>query len=52
MYSGTISIDDSDPTAQMFFVFEPTIGDPVDEITIWLNGVRLLKTCDARLDHF
>jgi hypothetical protein len=43
MYSGTISIDDADPTAQMFFVFEPTIGDPVDEITIWLNGVRNAK---------
>jgi hypothetical protein len=41
MYSGMISIDDTDPTAQMFFVFEPTIGEPVNEITIWLNGVRL-----------
>jgi len=38
MYSGMISIDDTDPTSQMFFVFEPTIGEPVDEITIWLNG--------------
>jgi len=44
MYSGMISIDDTDPTAQMFFVFEPTIGDPVDEITIWLNGVSLSDT--------
>jgi hypothetical protein len=38
MYSGMISIDDTDPKSQMFFVFEPTVGDPVDEITIWLNG--------------
>jgi len=38
MYSGTISVDDADSSKQMFFVFEPTIGEPVDEITIWLNG--------------
>jgi carboxypeptidase D len=44
MYSGMISIDDTDPTAQMFFVFEPTIGEPVNEITIWLNGVRHPET--------
>ena len=22
----------------LFFIFQPTIGEPVDEITIWLNG--------------
>jgi carboxypeptidase D len=38
MYSGMISVDDTDPASQMFFVFEPTVGEPVDEITIWLNG--------------
>jgi hypothetical protein len=22
----------------MFFVWEPTIGDPVDEVVVWFNG--------------
>jgi carboxypeptidase D len=38
MYSGLIPIDMEDPSRALFFVFEPTVGDPVDEITIWLNG--------------
>lgn len=38
MYSGLIPIDESDPSRALFFVFQPTVGEPVDEITIWLNG--------------
>ena len=38
MYSGNVPIDDSDPSRALFFVFEPTVGDAVDEVTIWLNG--------------
>jgi carboxypeptidase D len=28
----------NDMSRQLFFVFQPTIGKPVDEITVWLNG--------------
>ncbi|KAF2497651.1 alpha/beta-hydrolase [Lophium mytilinum] len=39
LYSGFMPVDESDPDSAMFFFFEPRIGgDPVDEITIWLNG--------------
>lgn len=38
MYSGLIPIDTEDPSRALFFVFQPTVGEPVDEITIWLNG--------------
>lgn len=38
MYSGNIPIDTADPSRSLFFVFQPTVGKPVDEITIWLNG--------------
>ena len=38
MYSGLVPIDSHDLSRQLFFVFQPTIGEPVDEITIWLNG--------------
>lgn len=38
MYSGNIAINKSDPSRTLFFVFQPTIGEPVDEVTIWLNG--------------
>jgi carboxypeptidase D len=38
MYSGLVPIDHKDPSRALFFVFQPTIGEPVDEITIWLNG--------------
>ena len=37
-YSGTIPVDKSDPSRSFFFVFEPTINEPVDEVTIWFNG--------------
>ena len=38
MYSGLIPIDASNTSRALFFVFQPTIGASVDEITIWLNG--------------
>lgn len=38
MYSGLIPIDYSNTSRALFFVFYPTIGDSVDEVTIWLNG--------------
>lgn len=38
MYSGLIPIDTEDPSRALFFVFQPTVGEPVDEVTIWLNG--------------
>ena len=38
MYSGLIPIDEKNTSRALFFVFQPTIGAPVDEVTIWLNG--------------
>jgi carboxypeptidase D len=36
MYSGSISTGATGK--DLFFIFQPTINEPVDEITIWLNG--------------
>lgn len=38
MYSGLMPISESDTSRALFFLFQPTIGKPVDEVTIWLNG--------------
>ena len=38
MYSGLIPIDMSNASRALFFVFQPTVGEPVDEVTIWVNG--------------
>ena len=38
MYSGLIPIDWSNASRALFFVWQPTIGAQVDEVTIWLNG--------------
>jgi hypothetical protein len=38
MYSGLIPIDKNNASRALFFVFQPTVGEPVDEVTIWLNG--------------
>jgi carboxypeptidase D len=38
LYAGLVPINTSDPSRALFFVFQPTVGAPVDEITIWLNG--------------
>lgn len=37
LYSGLVPVYD-DPSRALFFFFSPTTGDPVDEVTIWLNG--------------
>ena len=38
MYTGLMPIDMRNASRALYFVFEPTVGAPVDEITIWLNG--------------
>ena len=38
LYSGLVPIDKDNASRALFFIFQPTIGEPVDEITIWLNG--------------
>lgn len=38
LYSGNVPIDSNDTSRTLFFVFAPTFGDPVEEVTIWLNG--------------
>jgi hypothetical protein len=38
MYAGNIPINTKDLSRQLYYVFQPTVGAPVDEITIWLNG--------------
>ncbi|MCJ1475750.1 hypothetical protein MMC13_004414 [Lambiella insularis] len=37
MYSGLVPIG-TNASRALFFVFQPTIGKPVDEVTIFLNG--------------
>jgi carboxypeptidase D len=39
MYSGQIPVG-NDSSRNLFYVFEPKIGEPVDEVTIWFNGGR------------
>ena len=38
MYAGLVPIDTSNSSRALFSIFQPTIGAPVDEVTIWLNG--------------
>lgn len=38
LYAGNIDIDAGNSSRTLFFAFQPKLGDPVDEITIWLNG--------------
>ncbi|KAJ9620999.1 hypothetical protein H2203_007586 [Taxawa tesnikishii (nom. ined.)] len=38
LYSGLVPIDYNNVSRSLFFIFQPTIGEPVDEVTIWLNG--------------
>lgn len=39
MYSGLMPINMDLPDERaLFFVFQPRVGAPVDEITIWMNG--------------
>jgi carboxypeptidase D len=38
MYSGLMPIDMHNESRALFYIFQPTIGKPVDEVTIWMNG--------------
>jgi hypothetical protein len=38
MYSGLMPVKAGDTSRQLFFIYQPSIGPPVDEVTIWLNG--------------
>ncbi|KAG9555688.1 serine carboxypeptidase, partial [Aureobasidium melanogenum] len=38
IYSGLVPIDYANTSEALFFVFQPKLGEPADEITIWLNG--------------
>jgi carboxypeptidase D len=38
MYSGLIPIKAGDTSRELFFVFQPTTGPPVNTLTIWFNG--------------
>ena len=38
MYAGLIPVDMKNTSRALYYVFQPTVGAPVDEITIWLNG--------------
>lgn len=37
LYAGLITINQTGNDS-LFFIFQPTIGPPVDEVTIYLNG--------------
>lgn len=49
IYSGLIPIDEKDPSRALFFVFQPTVSKPTDEVVIWLNGGpgRLIRTPES-----
>lgn len=38
MYSGLMPIDMRNSSRALFFIYQPKLGEPVDEVTIWLNG--------------
>jgi hypothetical protein len=38
LYAGNIPINTANPSRTFFFVYQPTISTPVDEIVVWLNG--------------
>jgi Serine carboxypeptidase len=47
IYSGNIPVDLNDTTRQLFFVFQPTTGPPVDEITLFFQGGPGCSTLQA-----
>lgn len=51
MYSGLIPLDESNPERALFFVFQPRVGDPVDEITFWTNGGPGCSSLEAFLQE-
>lgn len=50
LYGGQIAVG-NDTSKQMFFMFEPTIGEPVDEVTIWFNGGPGCSSLEAFLQE-
>lgn len=38
MYSGLMPIDMDNKNRSLFFVFQPALGEPTNDLTIWLNG--------------
>lgn len=38
MYAGNIPISMHNASRNLFFLFQPKLGEPVDEVVIWLNG--------------
>lgn len=38
MYAGNLPIDSHNVSRTLFFLFQPKLGAPVDEVVIWLNG--------------
>jgi carboxypeptidase D len=38
MYAGLVPIDMKNTSRALYFVYTPTVGKPVETITIWLNG--------------
>ncbi|KIR43274.1 carboxypeptidase [Cryptococcus deuterogattii 99/473] len=38
IYSGLIPIDYNNQSEALFFVFQPKLGEPSEDITIWFNG--------------
>ncbi|WVO19663.1 uncharacterized protein IAS62_000953 [Cryptococcus decagattii] len=38
IYSGLIPIDYKNQSEALFFVFQPKLGEPSEDITIWFNG--------------
>ena len=35
LYGGLVPIDTNNASRALFFMFEPTVGEPRDEVTIW-----------------
>ncbi|KAJ9628170.1 hypothetical protein H2204_009430 [Knufia peltigerae] len=51
LYSGIIPLNMSDDSRGMFFVFQPRVGPPVKEITIWFNGGPGCSSLEAFLQE-
>ena len=38
LYGGQVPIDNSNASRNLFYMFQPTVGEPVDEVTIWCGN--------------